>query len=89
MKIVTKVKNVPDSSIVKYGKVTGVLTRNKENVSRVFIVTGNGCGFEIGEDDNVELVKSSADMAEAWMEQYRLIMSTEGIEYLMSKRRIE
>ncbi len=81
MKIISKAKRVPDSSIVRYGEVIGVLTRNRwDDDNRVFIITGSGCGIEIDENDTVELVKSSTVLAEDWMEQYRLIMSIRSTE---------
>lgn len=78
MRIITKARQIPESSIVKLGQQVGALTRGTDRQdSRVFIITSNGAGIEIDEDTKVELIKSSADMAEAWLTQYRLVKSLE------------
>ncbi len=76
--IITQASKIPESSIVKLGLQVGALYRGTDRqAGRVFIITSNGAGIEISEDTEVELVKSSADMADAWLTQYRLVRSLE------------
>ncbi len=86
MKDETPASLLSEGSIVIYNGRIGILIGNKPFHS-ARLVTSCGASIEIDENANVELVKSSIELATIWMKQFGAIMHIDD-EVLQAERRL-